>query len=178
MKAYSDFVETIFIHREDLLLDLKVREVSLPAKVREIREAGPKLLAGENEVADEAMLSLVQAGLLYAVDEIDDAHRLAQGVSNDTAAYWHGMIHRRDGDFENARHWFRRAGRHPAFAELQARGSAVSADVARQMDWDPYLFTGLCERAAFGEPHDALVELQKMEFETMFNYTWRQAVRA
>ncbi len=176
MQKYSDFIEAILLHEPDLLLELKAREGTLPARVREIRDATPALLAGEKEVADKAMLILVHAGLLYAVDEIGEAHRLVGDASGDSASYWHGMIHRREGDFENARHWYRRTGRHPAFAELHQRGSSLSADVAGQMDWDPYLFTGLCERAAFGEPNDALVALQKMEFEVMFAYVWRQAV--
>lgn len=176
MQKYSDFVEAVLVHLPDLMLELKAREVTLPAKVQEIREADRAKLAGGNEVADEAMLTLVHAGLLYAVDEIGDAHRLIAEASSDSASYWHGMIHRREGDFENARYWYRRTGRHPAFADLQQRGSSLSSDVAAQMDWDPYLLTGLCERAAYGEPNDSLVALQKMEFEVMFDYVWRQAV--
>lgn len=178
MTAYSPFIDGVLAHSEDLLRNLKAKEVTLPGRVQEIRDAPPEKLAGEATVKDENQLSLVKAALLYAVDEIGDAHRLVQEVSGDTAGYWHGMIHRREGDFENARYWFRRTGRHPAFAELHRRGCALSADVGRLLDWDPYLFTGLCEQAVFGNPDDTLVPLQKMEFEVMLDYTWRQAIEA
>lgn len=178
MTSYSLFIDRVLVHAGELLGELKVKEVTLPGRVQEIRDATPEMLAGEAAVQDEAKLLLVKAALLYAVDELGDSHRLVQEVSGDTSGYWHGMIHRREGDFENARYWFRRVGRHPAFAELHQRCGALSADVANQLDWDPYLFTGLCERAAFGEPDDTLVPLQKMEFEVMFDYTWRQATEA
>jgi hypothetical protein len=107
-----------------------------------------------------------------------EGHRLVQDLSGDVAAYWHGMIHRREGDFDNARYWFRRAGELPHFAALHREASAESAVVARQTNWDPYLFTMLCEQHKFGgEDTDHLVELQRIEFQVTFNYTWRQAIR-
>ena len=39
-----------------------------------------------------------------------DLERLIQEAKGDLGSYWHGMLHRREGDFDNARYWFRRAG--------------------------------------------------------------------
>jgi hypothetical protein len=49
--------------------------------------------------------------------------------------------------------------------------------MAKQLSWDPYLFTGQCEQQRFGGELDEkeLVRLQRAEFEVVFDYTWRQA---
>ncbi len=40
----------------------------------------------------------------------DRAHRLVQDVESETAAHVHAHLHRMEGDLENARYWYRRAG--------------------------------------------------------------------
>ena len=53
---------------------------------------------------------LTAAIYLYA-DNLDSAHQEAQRDESDPeAAYWHGIMHRREGDFSNANYWFRRTG--------------------------------------------------------------------
>lgn len=173
--AYSPFVDAI-VRDDDLLTVLRPSSVRKPELLPEIRAADGELLAGGRPVRDASMLELVRAGLFYALDALDESHPIVQKMPDDISAYWHGMIHRREGDFENARYWFRRAGRQPAFPELQERAARLSADFARQLDWDPYLFTSLCERATFGEESAGLVALRGAEFEVMFDYAWRQAV--
>lgn len=175
MARYSPFVDSIVLP-EEILGSLKPVDLCHPELLPDIREADQKKLTDEKPVRDEALFPLVRAGLFYALDALDESHRIIQDVSGDTGAYWHGMMHRREGDFDNARYWFRRAGAHPAFATLHGKGSALSPDVARQMNWDPYLFTGLCERAAFGEVREDLVPLQRAEFSVMFDYVWRHSV--
>jgi hypothetical protein len=114
--------------------------------------------------------------LFYAVDALDAGHKLFQDAAGDLGSYWHGMIHRREGDFDNARYWFRRCGTLGCFAALHRDASAVSPDMARQSAWDPYLFTGQCEQARFGaeELLPELVKLQRLEFAALFDYSWQK----
>ena len=53
---------------------------------------------------------LLEAFLLYALDDIHAAHAIFQEDDSFFGSYGHGMMHRREGDFWNANYWFRRAG--------------------------------------------------------------------
>ncbi len=69
-------------------------------------------------VADDTLAPTLQAALWLYVDELDRSHRISQGIDNATGAYWHGIMHRREGDFSNSHYWFRKVGRHPAMADV------------------------------------------------------------
>ena len=119
----------------------------------------------------------MRGALFYAVDALDAGHRIFQDAPGDLGSYWHGMMHRREGDFDNARYWFRRAGALPFFKKLHRSAGEVSPLVARQVSWDPYLFAGECEQARFGaENAEECAKVQRAEFDALFDYTWRQAV--
>jgi hypothetical protein len=53
---------------------------------------------------------LLEAFLLYAMDDLHAAHSIFQEEDSFFGSYGHGMMHRREGDFWNANYWFRRAG--------------------------------------------------------------------
>ncbi len=62
------------------------------------------------------------AGLHLRNDSLDRSHSYAQQIEHDpTGAYWHGIMHRMEGDYGNAKYWFMRTGRHPVMAVVKAR---------------------------------------------------------
>ncbi len=178
MASYSDFIDRLLLN-PDLLKKLTPTEPlewNLPAK---IRDASDEVLSGGKEITDRKIFALVRGALLYAVDALDAAHRIFQDEPGDLGSYWHGMMHRREGDFDNARYWFRRAGGLPIFDRMHEAAAEASANMAKQPTWDAYLLTGMCEQAKFGDT-DAVpecVRLQRVEFEEMLAYCWRQSVR-
>ncbi len=176
MKPYSDFVDRVFL-QEKLLEKLIPSEPLDREMVRRIRGADDAIISGNQPLNNAEMFALVRGGLLYAVDAIDEAHAIFQGAKGDLGSYWHGMMHRREGDFDNARYWFRRAGVLPVFSEMHREAAEVSALMGRQTNWDPYLFTGECEQARFGETESLkeLANLQRAEFEVLFDYCWRKS---
>jgi hypothetical protein len=176
MKTYSDFVDRIF--RADGLLEKLVPTTPLDYPLlQELRAADDAAVSGQQSIGQPQMFALVRGGLLYALDAIGEAHKIFQDSPGDLGSYWHGMMHRREGDFDNARYWFRRSGVLPIFGALHRQACEHSAVMARQSNWDPYLFTGECEQARFGETESLkeLAALQRVEFETLFDYCWRQS---
>jgi hypothetical protein len=178
MNRYSEFIDRLLLN-PDLLGKLTTGEPlewDLPGK---IREATGATLAGEKQIGDAKTFALIRGALFYAVDDLDSAHRIFQGNSSDLGSYWHGMMHRREGDFDNARYWFRRAGRLPIFDRMHGEAAAFSPTMAKQLSWDAYLLTGMCEQAKHGDTEaiPECVRLQRVEFEQLLDYCWRQSVR-
>jgi hypothetical protein len=84
------------------------------------------------------------AGLWLYVDDLERSHAVSQGLDDAAGAFWHGIMHRREGDFSNSHYWMRRAASHPllspetgldpdALVDAVARASGDQPDlVARQ----------------------------------------------
>lgn len=53
------------------------------------------------------------------------AHEVAQDVDDETGAWVHAYLHRKEGDESNARYWYRRAGVKPAIGALEAEWRAI-----------------------------------------------------
>jgi len=176
MKTYSDFIDRIL--REDGLFQKLVPTEPLHYDLLlQLRAADDAKLSDQRPIGQPQMFTLVRGGLFYALDAIDEAHKIFQDSPGDLGSYWHGMMHRREGDFDNARYWFRRAGVLTFFSDLHSAACNYSEVMARQSNWDPYLFTGECEQARFGETEGLkdLAAVQRLEFETLFAYCWRQS---
>lgn len=177
MRRYSEPIDKL-LSRSGLLLELLPKEPLLWKLGEEFRALSDHELAGSLPIAHPARFAMVRGAVLYALDEIDAAHRIFQEEPSSEGSYWHGMMHRREGDFDNARYWFRRAGRLPAFNDLHDAARPVSPEMARQQSWDAYLFTGLCEQAKFGATEfiPECQRLQRVEFDVMFDRAWKSAM--
>src|SRR6188768_143092 len=137
MAHYSPFVDAM-VANTNLLKRLRPSELADPDALIRLREATDAILSEGRSIKSETLFPLVRAALLYAADSLEESYRIASEIRDDTAVYWCGMIHRREGDFFNARSCFRRVGTHPVFSSLHSSASEVSSDVAKQWDWDPY----------------------------------------
>ncbi len=179
MNRYPDFIQRLLLHDHTLDDPLPKEPTDYELVIR-LREVDDAKLFGGGPVLPGAPTALVRAGLFYYLNALDDSHKQSAAVEGDMAAYWHGMVHRREGDFENARYWMRRAGEQPVFQEMQGRASDASPHMSRQSNWDPFLFIHLCEQYKYGETDykKELGHLQRVEFAAMFDYGWRQCVSA
>lgn len=100
-----------------------------------------------------AIRPALQAGLWLYVDELDRSHSLSQDLKDSTGSYWHGIMHRREGDFSNSHYWFHRTGNHPAMALLRG--------------YDGHGLVDAAEAAFPGNPED-VVRRQREEWTNLF----------
>ena len=78
------------------------------------------------------------AGLWLYVDNLERSHAVSQGIESATGSFWHGIMHRREGDYSNSHYWMRKAAGHPLFAQLQPEELVDLVAAAVGMD-DPSL---------------------------------------
>jgi hypothetical protein len=177
MPRYSDLADRVVNHSELLHVLIPTAPLNYDLS-RKLRDASDADLAGGATISDPAMFPFVRGALLYGADELDAAHRIFQDEPSSLGSYWHGMMHRREGDFDNARYWFRRAGRLGIFGAMQDAARGASPDMAKQSTWDAYLLTGQCEQVKHGarELTAECVALQLAEFKVLFDDCWQKAM--
>lgn len=119
---------------------------------------------------DREMARCCLAGVWLLYDYLDESHTISQGIDTTSGSFWHAIMHRREGDFWNSKYWFRRVGDHPAFEMI--------ANQTKQ-EWDPFAFVDRCESALGAKPNelDACLDLQQIEWESLFDYCYREATR-
>jgi hypothetical protein len=108
--------------------------------------------------------------LLLAAGDIETAHRIAQESSSPNGAYVHGMIHRIEDDFDNARYWFFRAGVHPASPEIYRRAAANSQRIASHPTWDAGRVTDWLEESRGKGIGDELRAVLRIESEVLLEH--------
>jgi len=78
----------------------------------------------------EGLSELLRALWLDAKGDFDGAHGIAQEVETAEGARVHAYLHRKEGDADNARYWYRRAGCAAASGSLREEWEAL---VRRQL---------------------------------------------
>ena len=100
------------------------------------------------------------AGLWLYVDDLDRSHTVSQGLDDATGAYWHGIMHRREGDFSNSHYWMRQTRSHPLRRE--------------HPELNPDALIDAVAAARGSDPAD-LVAQQREEWKTLFEWCAAQA---
>jgi hypothetical protein len=165
--SYSTFI-TDFLRRVQLPR-LSARE---PLPDKELIQQTTAAKEHEISRANGPQASCARGLLLLAAGDLDRAHRMVQEISTTNAAYIHGVIHRIDDDFNNARYWFRGAGMHPAGPEMYRRAAVCSPTVARCSIWDPIQVTDMVETSRTAGVTDELRAILTIEFEELLRSLW------
>lgn len=143
---------------------------------------------------DSCEAEAILAGLMQLNDFLDESHNHSQSIQGQgqdvNGDYWHGIMHRREPDYGNAKYWFRKVGSHPCFKQLpeltqQAFDECPSSDAEHWKSrlvgtagWDAAAFVDLCETAERSSDDDlrtAARRIQWAEMLILLEHTYRQA---
>ncbi len=143
-----------------------------------------ELAGGGRRPADLDAATACLAGLWLWAGELDTSHQISQKLDTPEGAFWHGIMHRREPDYGNAKYWFRRVGAHPIFPQLSADAATLAGQysiaprwVGTPGDWDPFAFVDLCEQAAQqgGELERFCRLVAAREWARLFDYCFAKA---
>ena len=154
--------------------------------VRPQLEQPTAALFTDGTVDDADMAACCHSALWLRHNFLDQSHRLSQQIGTTEGSYWHGLMHRREGDFGNSKYWFRRVGDHPVFAQVAAELPSLVTDdspprarTLANAPWDPATFIDLCGAAVAGDAGlQAFCEtVQAREWELLFEFCFGGATR-
>jgi hypothetical protein len=123
-----------------------------------------------SRVADANMANCGLAGVWLLHNFLDESHTISQGIATPSGSFWHGIMHRRERDFSNAKYWFDRVGDHPVFSELTTTDGSA---------WDVHRFVDECQRALRSRDTEqiaALRQSQQREWQALFDFCYRAAI--
>lgn len=141
-----------------------------------------------NIVHDLEQARACLAGLWLYHDFLDESHQISQDLNTAEGSYWHGLMHRRELDFGNAKYWFHRVPRnHPVLASLRQAAHELTegqvlagqaASVRCETRWDPFAFIDLCEAVYHGRVQAETLcrKIQQLEWELLFEHCYRAAI--
>ena len=125
----------------------------------------------------------LRALLLLWHDHLDASHRISQDLPGPDGSYLHGIMHRREPEFGNAKYWFQQVGRHVCFPELARKAAdllksknetVLSRELLLDGQWDPFAFVDACEKRVAGSESGSEAELlrniQGIELELLLEH--------
>lgn len=125
---------------------------------------------------------LIRSGAFWLYGFLEESHVISQEIHTGEGSYWHGLMHRSEGDFSNSMYWFRRVGKHAIFPDLlEAVKSLEPTSKSRQeilkgvgsvSTWEPQWLVDLCEEAYRGRfrDFDLIQQISSIEYNLLMKY--------
>lgn len=111
----------------------------------------------------------LRALMLLWNDFLEPSHSIVQEMGHPEASYIHGMMHRREGDFGNAKYWFRRAYPLENQGQFDSLVEKYTLELGETISgvWDPAGFVDRCQ-ADMNNPKSE--KIQVAEFMAISHY--------
>ncbi len=126
----------------------------------------------EQVIADPALKGkqTIAAGLWLYIDDLARSHGISQNLNRPSGSFWHAIMHRREGDFTNSHHWYRKAGKHPVLTRIDSGGGGAGAGTGIG-SYEPHAFVDRVERAVAQDSESTdLVAMQRLEWIALFEW--------
>ncbi len=99
------------------------------------------------------------AGIWIYAGDIWKSHTVSQTIEDATGSWWHGIVHRLEGDFYNSRYWMQKVAGHPLLTE--------------RPELDPISLVNAVESAK-GDENPDIVTRQREEWIALFEWCANQ----
>lgn len=149
------------------------------------------------KISDHDYASACLSAIWLHHDFLDESHTISQSIYTNTGSFWHGIMHRREGDYWNSKYWFRQVGNHPVFSNLNltidqlfnsAESSLRKKNESSEIDtvknllthnsWDPFIFVDMVQKynGTDTKIEEILKEVQRLEWQFLFDYCFNKAI--
>ena len=154
-----------------------------PAFVKSLERLDAADLFVDREINDPDMARCCLSGLWILLNEQDRSHEICQRIKTPEGSYWHGIVHRIEGDFWNSKYWFAQIGNHTTDLELtRYMETTFPADAnpilkALRKSWDSTLFVDFCEanQTRGTDGWHARKQMELEQWSVLFRYCYSRA---
>ena len=141
-------------------------------------------------VKDREVAACCVSGLWLWHNYLDESHKISQEIETSAGSAWHGIMHRREGDFWNANYWFARVNDEALFSGVAEEFTHLGFDVAalpprlsklvQARKWSASDFTNEVQavlKVNRTDEVDAALRLATAEWRCLFRGCWGAAIR-